>query len=253
MLHNASTSLTELHLLNIKIEPSSVAGTILPSLETLKIDNCGGAAGSAVAALTTANSSLVNLFFFQSARPFDIVEYDGTATGQMGVLGLSGLPPAQLQTLYIADNAGVYGAADAPLVELVRLLHTRGVFDELTSLRFANGNVRVSAADLASQAVTRPLPKLKRLQLPLCPGNKTGHIEGFAKISIENIMVIDFLAGNEYSFLPRTVTEVCDSHIADLKPAMDANDCIPDGVQVRRVTLSRGNSWLEGDWGDDEA
>ena len=190
----------------------------------------------------------MNLFFLQSARPFDIVEYDGTAAGQMGVLGLSGLPPAQLQTLHIADNATIHRAAlDASLAELVRLLHTRGVFDELTSLRFANGNVRLSARDLASQAVPRPIPKLKRLQLPLCQANKAEHIEGFAKISIENIQVIDLLAGNEM-----TIKSINDL-IADLTPAMDANDSIPNGVRVRGISLRRGNSWLEGDWCEGEA
>ena len=77
--------------------------------------------------------------------------------------------------------------------------------------------------------------------------NKAGHIEGFAKISIENIQVIDLLAGNEMTI------KSCDGPIADLKPAMDANDSIPDGVQVGGVFLSRGDSWLEGDWCEGEA
>jgi hypothetical protein len=40
-----------------------------------------------VATLARANSSLVNLDFRQCLRPYDIVDYDGTAEGQPGVVG----------------------------------------------------------------------------------------------------------------------------------------------------------------------
>lgn len=68
-------------------------------------------------------------------------------------LGLSGLPPAQLQTLHIAGHIGNGEAGGVS--DVTRLLHTQGVFDELTSLRFSDGSMHVGAKDLTSQEVPR--------------------------------------------------------------------------------------------------
>ena len=148
-MHNASTSLRVLRLLNIKLAVSSVEGAILPSLETVILDQCGGAAGSAVACLAKANSSLVNISFLQCLHTHDVVKYDGTAAHQTGVEGLADLPPAQLQSLHIADAA--HHDFHPRLVEVTRLMHERGVFDELTNLRFSDGRMHLYASALACE------------------------------------------------------------------------------------------------------
>ena len=145
-MHNVSTSLRVLNLLNIKLTIPSFHGAILPSLETLIVDNCGGHAGAAVACLARANSSLVNLSFLQCLHRYDIVEYDGTGVDQLGVTGLVQLPTAQLQYLHIAD--ATHQNSHPCLVRAVRDMHRRGVFDELTSLRFSDSDMKVNATAL---------------------------------------------------------------------------------------------------------
>ena len=92
--------------------------------------------------------------------------------------------------------------------------------------------------------ITRlPLPKLKRLQLPLSPDKAAEHIEGFKKMCAPALQVIDLLFGGHW----RDFDDV-ETHIADIRTAIDGNADIPAGVKVNNILLIPRLDGLQEEW-----
>ena len=205
MCRSFSSSLTELCLERVNVDPECFKDISLPNLYTLTLDDCGRGSPITASFLARSSPSLKHLHLCNRR--------EGTFTREHGILALLDLPPAQLLSLHVAS------CTHSPdLGEVVKQMLQMGMFEKLRSMRFADFSLSVNVGHISGVV----MPELRILQLPTVPEIEA---DNFSSLMAPSLQSLTFLYHGDGTNIFNKLEEV--------KEVLTHNADVPDGIKVR--------------------